>query len=99
MRITFHPAARRELREAHDRYEGEREGLGDDFLAKVGEATDLLADYPKSAPEVAPQVRRRMVDRFPYSIIYTLLDKNHLSILAVAHHRRRPFYWIGRLGG
>lgn len=98
MRITFHPAARRELRDARDRYEDEREGLGDEFLAKVGEATDLLADYPKSAPEVAPQVRRCVVGRFPYSIIYTLLDKDHLSILAVAHQSRRPFYWIGRLG-
>lgn len=31
MRITFHPAARRELRDARDHYEDEREGLGEDF--------------------------------------------------------------------
>ncbi len=98
MRITFHPAARRELREARGFYEKERERLGEEFLARIVEATDLIATHPKAAPEIVPQVRRCVVGRFPYSLIYTLLKKEHLSILAVAHQSRRPFYWIGRLG-
>lgn len=98
MRITFNPAARRELRDARDVYEDEREGLGDEFVAAVEEAIDLLRRHPEAAPQIAPQVRRCVVRRFPYSVIYTFLQKDHLSILAVAHQSRRPFYWIGRLG-
>ena len=34
--------------------------------------------------------------RFPCAIIYSLLD-DEILVLAVAHHRRRPFYWRDRL--
>jgi hypothetical protein len=32
----------------------------------------------------------------PYKILYEF-DDSALTILAVAHHKRRPFYWIYRL--
>jgi hypothetical protein len=38
-----------------------------------------------------------MLQKFPYSLFYTI-DSGDLLILAVAHHRRRPGYWVGRLG-
>jgi len=97
MRVTFNPAARRELREARDFYEDEREGLGAEFVAAVEDAILLLQTHPEAAPQVAPQVRLHVIKRFPYSIIYSRLQKNHLGILAIAHQSRRPFYWIGRL--
>jgi toxin ParE1/3/4 len=34
--------------------------------------------------------------RFPYSVIYSLLEDDVL-VVAVAHHRRRPFYWRDRV--
>ena len=40
-------------------------------------------------------VRKRALDRFPYDLFYSF-DENLLSILAVAHQKRRPDYWIER---
>jgi plasmid stabilization system protein ParE len=41
-------------------------------------------------------VRKHVVARFPYSIVYVELETEVL-ILAVAHSRRRPTYWHKRL--
>ncbi|MEQ1737245.1 MAG: hypothetical protein ABL886_12675 [Rhodoglobus sp.] len=43
-----------------------------------------------------PDVRRRVLRRFPYSVI-SLLERDEITIVAVAHHRRRPGYWLQRL--
>jgi hypothetical protein len=40
-------------------------------------------------------VRTKVIAAFPYSLMYTVLDDSVL-VLAIAHHRRRPFYWHGR---
>lgn len=42
-----------------------------------------------------PNVRRRLLRRFPYSILYTV-DRDEVVILALAHQKRRPAYWHSR---
>ena len=36
-----------------------------------------------------------LVRKFPYSIIYRVF-KHDVLVIAVAHGRRRPFYWLRR---
>jgi hypothetical protein len=50
-------------------------------------------------PEIAGlDIRRTRVHRFPYHVAYMLVDGDELSVLAVAHDRRRPGYWSDRVG-
>ena len=49
----------------------------------------------KLAAEILPDIRKRVLRKFHYSLIYTI-EKNRVLILAVAHHSRRPGYWVGR---
>jgi len=37
-----------------------------------------------------------LVRRFPFTIIYAI-DTNEVVVVAVAHQRRRPFYWRARV--
>jgi len=37
-----------------------------------------------------------VVRRYPYSIFY-LIEDEVVEIVAVAHHKQRPGYWLGRL--
>jgi toxin ParE1/3/4 len=96
MRVRFHPAAEQELSEAADSYDRERPGLGAKLIATVWVAADLTSKYPKMAPLVHGAVRRKMVDGFPYSILYSV-EEAEVFVIAVAHHRRRPNYWLERL--
>jgi plasmid stabilization system protein ParE len=65
------------------------------FLAEIRRAEDLIGQFPQWAPEILPGIRKRVLRKFPYSLIYTI-ERDELLILAVAHHSRRPGYWAGR---
>jgi plasmid stabilization system protein ParE len=95
-RTVFHPAARRELEETINYYNAERQGLGREFREEVQRMITLLTRFPQLGQPVRGRVRRTMLSRFPYHIYYRLLESGDLRILAVAHSRRRPEYWVGR---
>ncbi len=92
---VFHEDAESELNEASAYYEQTRRGLGTAFLSEVEQAIDTLTTSPLVGVEVEKGVRWWLVDRFPYSVLYQVRD-DHIQILAIAHQRRRPFYWRGR---
>jgi plasmid stabilization system protein ParE len=99
----LHRAAERELDEAADRYDAEREGLGREFLREVQATVEQLARTPgmgAPAPEVPPDltIRRFRVRRFPYWVVYLELHHEY-RVLAVAHERRHSSYWRVRLEG
>src|SRR4051812_26885528 len=96
MKSRFHDAADAELTEAVAYYDGKAPGLGDRFLGEVKSATRLIEKYPEIARIVDLGVRAKVLDRFPYSLMY-VVDENELFILAVAHQSRRPAYWADRL--
>ncbi len=54
----------------------------------------LILENPAGAPvwEKEPRLRRRVVPGFPYLVFYELND-DIVSVVAVAHGRRRPGYW------
>lgn len=96
MKSRFHDAADAELTEVVDYYDCKAFGLGDRFLAEVRSATRNIEEYPEIAPIVDLGVRAKVLDRFPYTLMY-VVDENEFFILAVAHQSRRPAYWADRL--
>lgn len=90
--VLFEPAASRELNEAADFHELEQLGLGIAFLDAVQAALLSVAENPKAFPVEMGETRKRVVSRFPYSILYWF-DGTVVHVSAIAHHRRRPGYW------
>ena len=93
--VSFHELAEVELNEAAQYYESEVTGLGVAFLAEVERSIKQMRDHPEAAPFILKFVRRKLLRRFPYSIMYSVID-NTVRILAIANQKRRPFYWRGR---
>ncbi|MGB4582043.1 MAG: type II toxin-antitoxin system RelE/ParE family toxin [Coriobacteriia bacterium] len=92
---SFHEDARTEFDEAADFYGMERASLGLAFVGAVEGAVDHVREYPDSCPIIRSRVRKARVRRFPYSIMYSVVGER-IRVLAVAHDRRRPYYWSGR---
>ena len=92
---TFHRLAEIELNEAAEYYERERSGLGRAFLNEIERAIHSILEHPEGSPLVAETVRRKLVRRFPYGILYSV-RKDGIRILAIMNLKRRPFYWRGR---
>lgn len=103
MRLELHPEARVELRSAALWYDERRPGFGDEFIAEVSAAFDRVADAPESYPiwpgtrSEGPLIRRATIQRFPYVVAFELHEQ-HVLVLAVAHAKRRPLYWLTRAG-
>lgn len=100
MHLPFHLEARAEFLAAADWHERERPGLGLDFIEHVDRAVDTIAAHPEAWPAIAREgdatLRRFVLPRFPYSVIYAVRGGD-LFVLAVAHDKRRPGYWRDRI--
>jgi hypothetical protein len=94
--IAFHPAAAAEVLEAARFYEMRSPGLGADLLTEVERALGQIAASPEASPRVGRRTRRKLLWRFPYSLLFAA-DQDRLRVVALAHHKRRPFYWMKRL--
>lgn len=73
--IRYEHAADEELIDEIVRYELRREGLGSEFLSAVREAARLITQNPSAwqASEYGRDVRRFVMDRFPFTLVYTEL--------------------------
>jgi plasmid stabilization system protein ParE len=91
----FHPAAVRELTDAVDYYNEQREELGDEFAAEVERSIELIRRDPTLPAPRPDGFRGRRCRRFPDTIFYPDLDED-VWIGAVAHQRRKPGYWARR---
>ena len=92
----FNPLAERELTEAIQYYEERSSGLGFRLLEEVEHAVIFIRRHPEAAPRVLNSIRRFVLSQFPYYLLYRPLQGGRLRILAVAHQKRHPRYWVGR---
>ena len=88
--------AEEEMTEASVFYDAASSGLGNDFLDDVQQAVDSLCEYPLAGEAVAPGLRRMLLHRFPFSIVYAV-ETDRIVVIAIAHHGRRPGYWQSRV--
>jgi plasmid stabilization system protein ParE len=95
-RLIIRPEAEAELAEAFDWYERRVPGLGTDFVAAVDAAVDSLLSNPLQHPVVYKTVRRAMLRRFPYQVLF-LLEKDVITVVAVFHGARDPRRWQDRI--
>ncbi|SOB74888.1 hypothetical protein SAMN04488490_0428 [Marinobacter sp. LV10R510-11A] len=70
MDYTFHPAAEAELNDAIDYYESIQPSLGIDLAQEVQQAIARALKFPQAWSFIRKPVRRSLVKRFPYGILY-----------------------------
>lgn len=94
-RFSIHETAEAEINEGADFYDLEDPGLGSVFIDEVERGIESISQFPEAAQLVRGRVRKKPLVRFPYSLVYSALP-DEVRLLAVAHQKRRPFYWRGR---
>ncbi len=94
--VVFLPEAEQEMLEATRYYESQASGLGIDYLSEVERAVVAISESPMTWPILEGVLRRRLVRRFPFGILYRI-ESEEIVIVAVAHLSRRPGYWKGRI--
>ncbi len=82
-------------------YDERRVGLGDEFIGEISAALDRIGRAPESYPvwpgtrAATPIIRKATIPRFPYLMAFERHGE-HSLVLAIAHAKRRPLYWLSR---
>jgi toxin ParE1/3/4 len=95
-KALFHPEAEAEYLEALAYYRLHAPGVVEAFETDMKDAVALIERHPEGAPVERGRVRCKLMRRFPHELYYAV-EPDRLRVLAVAHQRRRPGYWIDRI--
>lgn len=96
MKIIFDDLATEEFNDAIEYYEFEVEGLGKRYKAEIKRALRTIRRFPRIGVIEEGDVRRYILHKFPYKILYSI-EKDYIYIIAIANMHREPNYWIERL--
>jgi len=96
MQIRLLEIAQIELDDSVEYYNSESDGLGDEFLVETIYALDRIKNFPQAWHPFTNITRRCRLRRFPYGIIYQILD-TEILVIAVANLHRNPDYWKDRI--
>ena len=94
--VEFHPAAQDEFISAAQFYERQTEGLGLDFITTIQRTYERLLESPASGPPFGRRLRRLLVPKFPFGLLYRV-EPDRIYVIAVMHLHRQPGYWRSRL--
>jgi plasmid stabilization system protein ParE len=100
-KLELTPEAGAELAEALAWYEGQRAGLAARFVADFHAAATRACELPASFPRLLDvpedlQIQRALLAQFPFALVFMELPQA-VRVIAVAHAKRRPRYWLSRV--
>lgn len=87
--VVFRRIAKREFDDAISWYQDRREGLGREFSVAIEQQLGRIALSPNQFARVRGDVRRAVLQRFPYSIHF-IVEDDRIVVLAIFHARRAP---------
>jgi plasmid stabilization system protein ParE len=93
--VEIAPAAEADIRDGFAWYRERNALIADAFRTKVFDVVDRIGEAPLAKPADEDGNRKRVLHRFPYSVIYEV-QGNTVTVVAVAHHRRKPGYWVSK---
>lgn len=95
-KVRFLPAAELELLHETAHYSTARAGTGARLNEAVRQAVLRAVHMPQAGAPSFEGTRTMLVKGFPFSVVYRA-SENELLVVAVAPHRKRPYYWASRV--
>ena len=96
MEILFHKDAEIEFNQSIDYYKAISPILGIDFTNEVYKSIKRISSHPSAWSTIDADIKRILVNRFPYGVLYSSKKKS-IYIIAIMNLHRKPNYWKDRL--
>jgi plasmid stabilization system protein ParE len=94
--IRFLADARHELLAEALYYNEAEPGRGVEFANAVEQVLAFAAQFPLAGSPGPGGTRKVIVRGYPLTVVY-LNEANGILVGAIAHHARRPGYWMDRI--
>ena len=95
-RIQLLPEALSEFEDAFSWYAQRSQLAAESFRTAVFEKVDALEHEADMWPRDHDGIHYSALNRFPYTLHFEI-EGSTVTVLAIAHHRRRPSFWKARL--
>jgi plasmid stabilization system protein ParE len=86
IQVRLTPLAEHDVSDAYIWYDAKREGLGLEFLDRVDQAIQKIAENPTLYAPIIDDARRVLLEQFPYGLWYTVNDD--AVVIGCIHHKR-----------
>jgi plasmid stabilization system protein ParE len=96
LQVRFLPEAREEFDRAIDWYSHRGKSLAQDFVARIRDIVKRVASNPRIHQLAYSDVRKAVVTRFPYVVLYRE-SGGELIVIGVFHSSRDPEEWKSRV--
>jgi len=96
MRVEYHPLTTSDLNNAVAHYNRQQAGLGNELRTEVYASIERVLASPAQFSVVSKDIRRCLVHRFPYAILFRVVSEDTLRVLVIRHHRREPNFGLRR---
>jgi plasmid stabilization system protein ParE len=94
--LDFSTAARAEFDEAFNWYAERSTSAAIGFALEIDVAIESIKENPRQFATTYAGCQLCRLKRYPYCVVYRL-DADTISVVAIAHTKRRPGYWQTRL--
>lgn len=94
--LQFHRRVRDEVSDAYLYYQNQKSTLGDAFLEALNNIFSVILDNPNLYPVEFHQVKKVVLQKFPFSIYFEIVEEQ-IFVYSVFHHSRNPESWQGRV--
>ena len=94
--LRIRSEAREEIDAAFEWYFERSAKAADAFLPEIDISFAQIVSHPQLYPSFTKNTRRRVLERFPYSVIFQEKD-DIILVIAIAAAKRRFGYWRRRI--
>ncbi len=92
MKVQFTDIAQQEYLDAIDYYNSQRDGLGYEFAIEIDDGIQNIRRYASAWQQLSTRIRRYLIKRFPFGIIYSSED-NTIIVLSIMNLHQKPKNW------
>jgi len=96
MQLQFFEEAEQEVEEQRAWYRKRSEAAEAGYLRELDHAIEQVIAAPDQWPQFLAGTRRYVFPKYPFSLIY-FAERDVISVVAIAHEKRKPAYWRKRL--
>jgi toxin ParE1/3/4 len=92
VKVQFTDIAKQEYMDAIDYYNSQRDGLGYEFAMEIDEGIQNICLYVSAWQKLSIRIRRYLIKRFPFGIIYSSEDDT-INVLSIMNLHQKPKNW------
>ena len=97
MKIVFSSRANRDVRTALEYYTRKAGAkVAFRFHSDLKAITERIKQWPMSFPLIDTEIRRAILTKFPFQVVYRIEAEKRIRILAVRHHAQNPDLGLDR---